>query len=234
MKKIVWALTVVAAWVFFALPAFAGDDAPKVLPDPDAVNVHWSLPLIGVLIAAFRTAFSSDTVKFPWEWAGRWRAAAVAILAAAGTLVEQVIGGFELKAAALTFVMLGLPSIVQEVLKALLGAGKSSGGGTASASSGMLPPSFGDRPPPGYSTKLKPAAVGVAIGFCALLLFGCGAGKVVCPILDVASELCPLIAVRLPDGTTEMVPASAVRGMAMQARAARIAGASASDAGADQ
>jgi hypothetical protein len=234
MKKIGWALPLAVAYVLTCALAFAGEAAKAagILPEP--VETHWLIALMVVVIPAVRTGLSNDTVKLPTA-AAPWRAAIVAILAGAATLFDQLMNGFELNTAALAFLTLSLPSIVQEVLKVVFGGSKNAGGGSSSSSVSESGPKMSMRPPPGYSTKMQPAAVGVAIGFCALVLAGCGAGKFVCPVLETAAELCPLIAVRLPDGTTEMVPAEAIAGMARQARAARLAGAAkASDAGVDQ
>ena len=79
-----------------------------------------------------------------------------------------------------------------------------------------------------------PAAVGVAIGLCVVALGGCAAKPYICPIIETAGELCNFLVVRLPDGSTETVPKSAIIGMAMSARAARVSGAKVGDAGADQ
>lgn len=256
MKRIVLALPVAAAVVFFCLPVEAFDavaaQVTKVLPEPpDAIQVHWSLPLLGVLIAAFRTAFSNDTVKLPTKAAG-WRSTMVVILTVFGTFVEQLVGGYNLKAAFFTLLMLGLPSIAQEILKKLAGASKASGGGGSGEAIFDAPPtSTSLRPPPGvYSTKLaatiavhengrpywyRPAAAGMALGFC-LLVSGCAWFKSSgCQVLRVAADLCDDIVIILPDGTEERVPKRDVEGLVKQTRAARIAGAArAADAGADQ
>lgn len=56
-----------------------------------------------------------------------------------------------------------------------------------------------------------------------LMLPGCGAGKIVCPIIHVADELCPMVLVELQDGgPVEPVPAAEVRRLAAQRRAARL------------
>jgi hypothetical protein len=137
MKRFAVALPVVVAWVLFCLPALAGDAA--ILPEPEPMPVkeaHWLLALGGVLIAAVRTALSNDTVKLPTA-AAPLRAIIVTGLAAAGMFVEQLIDGFALKSALLTLVMLGLPSLVQEILKYAFGASKNAGGGKA-----MFPPAM--------------------------------------------------------------------------------------------
>ena len=208
MKRFVLALPVVAAWVLFCLPAFAGDAA--ILPEPDVLKVPWWMPLIGVLIAGFRTFFSDNTRELPTIVAG-WRTAIVAVLAALGTLIEQLVAGFDGKTAVLTFVMLGVPSILQEILKALFSGKKTGGSGKA-----MFPP----------------AIIG-AMALLALTIAGCAAKGLVCPALRIAADACETIIVVLPDGSEERIPKSAVVGMAMQARAARISGAKASDAGAE-
>lgn len=248
MKRIVLALPVVAAFVFFCLSADALDaiaaQATTILPEPPAtLERYWWVALFLTINAAVRTGLSNDTVKLPTA-AAPWRAFIVAILAAVEAFFDGFQHGLAFNSLVLTFLMLNLPTIVQEGLKAIFGAKPGAGSGGASGGSSTV------RPPPGYSTPLQgdddprfalplvkrtPAAVGVAIGACALLFAGCGAGKVVCPLIDVAAEVCPLIAIKLPDGTTEMVPREAVMGVAMGARAARLSGVkAAADAGADQ
>lgn len=69
--------------------------------------------------------------------------------------------------------------------------------------------------------------------FFAISLTACAAKPFICPVIETAGEICKYLVVRLPDGSTETVPREAVVGMAMQARAARISGAKASDAGAE-
>jgi hypothetical protein len=248
MKRIVWALPVMAAMVLFCFSAFGGDvlaaQSSTILPEPpDPVETHWILGLFLVVNAAVRTGLSSDTVKLPTK-AAPWRTAIVAILSALGAFLEGLQNGFALKSVVLTFLMLNLPTIVQEVLKVVFGAGPSAGSGTGA------PGGTGIRPPPGYSQPMSAdagfvfakegrpyftsAAVGLAIGFCALALSGCAAKGMVCPIIETAAELCPYLVVRLPDGSTETVPREAIMGVAQQARAMRTAGAKASDAGLDQ
>ena len=75
----------------------------------------------------------------------------------------------------------------------------------------------------------------VTLWFLALsAAIGCAAKGLVCPALRIAADACETIIVVLPDGSEERIPKSAVVGMAMQARAARMSGAkSLSDAGAE-
>ena len=83
----------------------------------------------------------------------------------------------------------------------------------------------------------KPAAVGVALGFCVLALGACSWFKTSgCQVMHVAADLCDEVVIILPDGTQERVPLSAVKGLVMQAQAARMAAAAktgAADAGTD-
>ncbi len=76
---------------------------------------------------------------------------------------------------------------------------------------------------------LSCAAVALCCWFAAVQ--GCG-GKIVCPIIRVANELCPVVMVELGDGTQEPVPTGDVVRMATARRAARLA--AARDAGADR
>jgi hypothetical protein len=131
MKRFAVALPVVAAMVLFCATAYAAD--ASILPEP--VQAHWLIALMAVMIPAVRTALSNDTVKLPTA-AAPWRAAIVAILAGASTFVDQLVNGFDLKSAALSFLMLALPSIVQEILKVVFGAGPPSNSGSGTALSG--------------------------------------------------------------------------------------------------
>jgi hypothetical protein len=96
------------------------------------------------------------------------------------------------------------------------------------------PPSV---PPPDWADdSLRPPAkptivpvtwtkmvAGVAV---ALALAACvGARAAVCPVIDLASTLCPLILVKMPDGTQEVVPRDRIAETAMRVRAARMSGA---------
>ena len=215
MKRFALALPIAAAWVLYCLPAWAQELAAqtaKILPEPDVLKVPWWMPLVGVLIAAFRTFFSDSTRELP-TIAAKWRTSLVALLAFVGTFIEQIVGGVDMRTAALTFVMLGVPSIVQEILKALFSGPKNAGGGGGSASSDDASgPKTSMRPPPAYSTKLEgdwggavamstvralrckvirtPAAVGVAIGLCVLALPGCATLKEVPKtVRDVSTEV---------------------------------------------
>ncbi len=62
----------------------------------------------------------------------------------------------------------------------------------------------------------------VCLGIVVAVAVSCAAVKSVCPIIDLASEICPMVAVKMPDGTTEYVPKNEVGQVAMRARAARL------------
>lgn len=214
MKRFALALPVVAAWVLFCLPALGADvlaaQKSSILPEP--VETHWLIALMVVVIPAIRTALSNDTIKLPVV-AGKYRALIVALLAGGSTIFDGLMNGFELKTALLSFLTLSLPSIVQEILKVVFGAGGVSGKGGA----GFFP-----------TTMLG------ALMLIALPVGGCGYGKVACTALETAAEICPYVLVKMPDGTVEKVPREAILGVAMQAKAARLSGSNQADAGADQ
>jgi hypothetical protein len=103
------------------------------------------------------------------------------------------------------------------------------------------PPDWEDdsiRPPPGPKTvypgpdpKVFPmtalAVAAWAFAWAFVLvpipLTGCaGAGKVVCPVIDLASNLCPLILVKMADGSQELVPRDRLGDAAMRVRLSRI------------
>ena len=196
-----------------------------ILPEP--VQAHWLIALMAVVIPAVRTGLGNDTIKLPTV-AGNYRALIVALLAGASTLFDGLMNGFDVKASLSSFLILSVPSIVQELIKVVFGAGPSSGKGSATL----------DAPANPGGTSMRPPAMKMVAGFAAAVAFGCAAlacaaKPIICPVLDVAAEVCPLIAVKLPDGTTEMVRREDIAGVAMQARAARLAKPGASDAGAE-
>lgn len=247
MKRIVW-LATMAACALVCLTAFAGEvlaaQSSSILPE--AAKIPAWVPLLATLVAATRTYYSDNTPRWTTLEA-KWRKAIIVGLAAVGTMLEQLTNGSAtLSSAILTFALLGVPPFVQELLKAL-GSYSAGTGTSGGASSGT-----GIRPPAGESMKLagtlamhengrpywfKPAAVGVALGFCVLMLGACSWFRSNgCQVLRVASDLCNEIIIILPDGTEERVPTSALKGLVMEARAVRVAGmkAGAPDAGADQ
>lgn len=175
---------------------------------PETVQAHWLIALMAILIPAIRTGLSDDTVKLPTV-AAPYRMLLIAALAGATILVDGLANGFTFKMALASFLANGLPSLVQEILKIV----------------------FGEKSKP-VGAMFPPVAM---LMVAALAIGGCAAKPYICPIIETASELCQFLVVRLPDGSTEIVPKSAVVGMAMNARAARVAGAAqgATDAGAD-
>jgi hypothetical protein len=78
------------------------------------------------------------------------------------------------------------------------------------------------RPP---LTKSPPPSSWPLVGgaILALSVAGCpGAGRVVCPVIDLASQVCPYILVKLPDGSTEPVRREVIEGAAIRARVTRM------------
>lgn len=133
MKRFALALPVVAAWALFCLPALAGDAAATASILPEPVKAHWVAGLFLVICAAVRTGLSNDTIHLPTV-AAPWRAVIVAGVAALGAGLEGWNSNLPFSSIMLTFVALGLPPIVQEILKVVFGA-KNAGGGKA-----MFPP----------------------------------------------------------------------------------------------
>jgi hypothetical protein len=74
------------------------------------------------------------------------------------------------------------------------------------------------RPPP-PTTITPPMKLAAALVVAALA--GCGAGPVVCKVIDLASDVCPLVIVRFADGGTVAVPREEVAALAMRVSAAR-------------
>ena len=143
-----------ATCVLFGATAF-GADAPPIPTVP--VNVPWWVPLLATIVAAARTYYSDNTPRWTTLEA-KWRAAIVVGLAAVGTLLQQLISGTDIKTAVITFALLGVPSIVQEILKAAgtVPTAGSGGGAVTPIAAADAAPKTSIRPPGGYSAKLVP------------------------------------------------------------------------------
>jgi hypothetical protein len=75
--------------------------------------------------------------------------------------------------------------------------------------------------PPMFPTKLVGLAKPFVFVFFLALGFACAYRQAVCQVIDLASEVCPLILVKLPDGGTEQVPKEEVAALAARVGAAR-------------
>jgi hypothetical protein len=102
------------------------------------------------------------------------------------------------------------------------------------------PPPPSTPPPDWEDDSMRPTAketilptwpkivAGVSMGFAAVTMTlawvpSCvGARAAVCPIIDLASQLCPLILVKLPDGSEELVPRDRIADAALRVRLARM------------
>ncbi|HMJ52096.1 MAG TPA: hypothetical protein VK540_08465 [Polyangiaceae bacterium] len=244
MKRFALALPVVAALALFCLPAWAADVAPDALPKNMVGNHLWVTLAAGVLPVLVKF-FGNETVKLPY-WAAKLRVAAVLVLGGIATVLDQAQNGIDISSAITAAVATTVPALLIELLQKFFAGGDV--GPKSMRPPAMFPPPK-ERPPPGYSSPMArlsfepdarrfwlryPAAVGVAIGVCALVISGCAAKNIACPILRLAADACEEIVIILPDGSEERVPKSAIAGVAMSARAARVSGAKAGDAGADR
>jgi hypothetical protein len=219
MKRFVLALPVLAATVLFCLTAFAGDAATAgILPEP--VQAHWLVAIMAVIVPALRTGLSNDTVKLPTA-AAKWRMVMIGILAAATTFFDGLMNGFALNTALLAFLVSGLPSIVQEILKVVFGSSQNPpAAGTGSSRTAMFPP-----------VAMLMVALSLALGGCSWFKSNG------CQLIRTTADICDTVVIILPDGSEERVPKDAIVGMAMSARATRVSGAmkaSVPDAGADR
>lgn len=216
MKRFTLALPLAAASVLFCLPAFGADTAPTGELQRDLAGRHLVVMLVAVLLPVLVKFFGNETLKLPY-WAAKLRVAAVILLGGAATVFDQIQNGGEVWSAVTAAIMTTAPALLIELLQKFGGGGEVVGQTAKSV-----------RPP----AMFPPAAMLLlAIGFA-----GCAAKPFICPIVETAGELCQFFVVRLPDGSTERVPKSAIVGMAMSARAARFeaAKAGAADAGADR
>lgn len=244
MKRIVLGAAIWAALVLLCLTAFAGDAAPATANLASELGKHWAVTLMAGVIPVIRTVLSDDTVKLP-VWAAKHRVYLISLLGLVATAAEQITNGLSLGTAFLAFVVSAAPALIQELVKHLAGDnGKPSSSSGAGSGGGIRPPAGNPTMMSGdISTAFAvPRVYGkigapllVVVGALALLAFGCAAKGLVCPTLKLLSDSCDKVIIMLPDGTSEVVSKDAIVGMAMSARAARVAGAAqgAPDAGAD-
>jgi hypothetical protein len=173
--------------------------------------------LVGILVRLSKT----DVAWFKWNTKPEHRAfwamglamlgAALDRLASGGTWYDAIAGG----------VVAGSGAIAtHEVVVNGMRRGRDFG-----VPRSMLPPP----PPPWHDDSerpprpLSPWPKMVALG--ALVLVGCSSAAVACPILDLAAKVCPMIVVKFPDGSTELVPRDRIADVALQVRAKRLAAA---------
>jgi len=215
MKRITMALPLAAASVLACSQVWAGDTAPTGELHNDLGSKHLAVMLAAVLLPVLVKFFGNETVKLPY-WAAKLRVAAVIVLGALATVADQVQNGGDFWGAVTAALITTAPALLIELLQKFGGGGEVVGQTAKSVRPPMFPPAL-----------MLVLAIGV---------MGCAAKPYICPIIETAGELCNFLVVRLPDGSTEQVPKSAVIGMAMSARAARFeaAKAGASDAGADR
>jgi hypothetical protein len=207
------------------------------------------IPMLAVVVGAFIRVAKDDPLvaRIPVyirpENRGLWAmglavvGAALDRLAAGGTWYDAIAGGVVAGSVAIA----GHEIVVNRLRKGRdLGVKKDP----------PAPPSDWEddsiRPPPTRGTVYPsppshyPLAAVVVAWMAAVVVTACaGTGRVVCPVIDLASNLCPLVLVKMPDGSTERVPSELVKFVTVQYRAARIeveqrrADAGATDGGAE-
>lgn len=80
------------------------------------------------------------------------------------------------------------------------------------------------RPPPGTmypGSQIITLAI-AALAVCGAIVSCAGAAKIACPVIDLASSLCPLILVKMADGSQELVPRDRIADTAMRVRLMRM------------
>lgn len=221
MKRIVWALPLAAAWVLVCGTASAADAAAIATTVAD----HIWLTVIAGFLPPIIKALNEGTLNLPTVPA-RIRLLIIGVLSAIATSLDLAANGASVVSAVAAFVIAAGPSLLIELIHAIWGGWKGASVTETKAPGGGPGPKIISVPPPRKSVNPPPMAVLVLAG---ALLVGCAAKAIVCPVIKLASDVCPLIMVELPDGTVEAVPKEQIAGLAMQARASRMG--SARDAG---
>jgi len=192
------------------------------------VRTHAWIPLLAVVVGTIIRVSKNDAavarIKFYIKpqnraaWALVWAVALAALdrIAIGGTWYDALAGGLVAGCGAIA---------AHEVIVNKMRKGRDFGVKKS-------PPTVWDddseRPDPSDPPKLPSSWPIVARAFFfvsvgALLTLGCpGAGRVVCPVIDLASNLCPLILIKLPDGTQEPVHRDAIEIAALRARVTRM------------
>lgn len=209
------------------------------------IRTHAWIPLVSLLAGAVIRISKNDAavawIKFYIKpenrplWAIAWAIVFAALdrLAVGGTWYDAIVGGLVAGCGAIA----GHEIIVNKLRK-----------GRDFGVKKPPPPPVNDwvddslrpDPPPGPPSAwpmvhraLDVALMASTIAFVSLLFAGCpGAGKVACPIIDLASKLCPVVLVKLPDGTEEQVSKEGIEIAALRQRAARLKAQREMDAGA--
>jgi hypothetical protein len=171
MKRIVWALPVVAAWVLFCLPAWGADGGAAELPK-DMIADHWAVTLAAGLLPVFVKFFGNETIKLPYLTA-KMRVIIVLLVGAAATAMEQYKNGVAWESIVTAALATTLPALLIELLQ------KKFGGGEAGPKS-MRPPAM-----------FPPAMLGViALVIPLAALPGCASMRDVSKtVRDVSSEV---------------------------------------------
>ena len=225
MKRIGWSLPLAAAWVMFCGVAGAAE-APAL---PTEVGNHVWLVVIAGILPPIIKALNESTLNLP-TLPVRVRLLLIAALSGVATSLDMLVNGAGVANAIAAFAIAAGPSLLIEAVHAKWGGWK---GATVTegpkSSDGGPGPKIISVPPPRKSVSPPPLAMMVAVAFAGgAILFACGK---VCPIIKVASDVCPIIMVELPDGTMEPVPTKHIEGLAVQSAASRRG--SARDAGAE-
>jgi len=220
MKRFGWALALAAAWLLVCTTVWAAD-APAL---STAVGHHIWLTLIGGLLPPLIKAFNEGTLNLPTVPA-RYRLLLIAVLSGIATAAEMVGNGGAWPEALMALAIAAGPSLLIEAVHARWGGWKgatvtegpkSSDGGPGPKLISVPPPRQTVTPPP-LPTTLKMATLVIAMG---ALPLACAA---ICPTIKLASDICPIIMVELPDGSLEPVPKAQITGLAVQSRAMRTA-----------
>jgi hypothetical protein len=228
MKRMEWALLFAVAWMLVSGMAFAAtDEAPLAT----AVGNHVWLTLIAGFLPPVIKALNEGTLNVK-TLPARFRLLLIGVLSAIATSIEMVVNGGSWANAITAFAVAAGPSLLIEAVHAKWGGWKDATVTQAVQSDGSAGVKIISVPPPRNSVNPPPLAV-MLIVTTLLALYVCACAAV-CPTIKLASDVCPLIMVELPDGTFEAVPKEQIAAVAAQTRAARLSAKGSADAGADR
>lgn len=188
------------------------------------------VPLLAVLVGAVVRIGKSDAAvaRIPLHFKPENRAVWAMALGVVGAVLDRLAAGGTWYGAIAGGLVAGSGAIAgHEIVVNRLRNGRDIG---VKKTLPPPPPDWVDdslRPPPGPSTVYPGSQVITlaiaAFAACCAIASCSGAGKIACPVIDLASTLCPLILVKMADGSQELVPRDRVTDVAMKVRFDRIA-----------
>lgn len=181
------------------------------------------LALISMLVTGVIRALSADVPNFRFL-TKTLRAILASALGIVAGVVDAMTSGAEFSQAAMAALTTMGPSLIMLLIEAL-------GAANTTPGAGAVPMTKDDV----KAASRRPGPMFPLVGLALIALAGCGAAKIVCPVIDLASQACPFVMVKYTDDVgaaqVEPVPKANIELQAKMAAVARLA--ASYDAGAD-